>query len=432
MLRKHASALVVEAEDGSQALDVIQHSAVDAVFLDLQMPVMDGLEVLATLRGDIAYQSLPVIVLSSLSDLATVRLAIKLGITDYLVKPLRPRLMEARLQSLLAIAAKRQATTGGRAPAAPGPAAESRRRVLLVDGDTKFAAFFTALLKADHEVVQVDNGREAARVLTGWTPDIACLGSRLRLPSELELARKLRKLHGGCCSISAPRRPPSPARRPRSSTRSCRGPSSPRPSARSSPGCAPPRARGNPRARACSMTGSARTSRRRGASDSSAPRASSPRAPTRSAPPWRKSQNRRARRMAMAADGSTAAAAAADPGIDYTLIAELRALADGDPTFLPDLFAAFVRDGARRADAIETAAARGEWTELARAAHALLGLAATIGARQISALCRALEEDLKREAASATGARPLVAERVRRIRAEVERATPLLETLLRP
>jgi HPt (histidine-containing phosphotransfer) domain-containing protein len=136
--------------------------------------------------------------------------------------------------------------------------------------------------------------------------------------------------------------------------------------------------------------------------------------------------------MAMGADGSTAAAAAADPGIDYTLIAELRALADGDPTFLPDLFAAFVRDGARRADALETAAARGEWTELARAAHALVGLAATIGACQISALCRALEEDVKREATPATGARLLVAERVRRIRAEIERATPLLETLLQP
>ena len=202
MLRKHPSIVVVEAEDGSQALDVIQHSPVDAVFLDLQMPVMDGLEVLAALRGDIAYQWLPVIVLSSLSDLDTVRHAIKLGITDYLVKPLRPRLMEARLQTLLAIAAKRQATSGARTaaapgPAAPGPAPESRRRVLLVDADATFAAFFTGLLKTDHEVVQVDNGREAARVMAGWTPEIACLGPGLRLPSGLELARKLRKLQGG-------------------------------------------------------------------------------------------------------------------------------------------------------------------------------------------------------------------------------------------
>jgi CheY-like chemotaxis protein len=197
MLRKHPSVLVVEAEDGSQALDIIQHSPVDAIFLDLQMPLMDGLEVLAALRGDIAYQSLPVIVLSSLSDLATVRQAIKLGITDYLVKPLRPRLMEARLHSLLAMTAKRQAATGAHTPAAPGSTVESRRRVLLVDGDAKFAAFFTGVLKADHEVVHVDNGREAARVLAGWTPEIACLGPGLRLPSELELARKLRKLHGG-------------------------------------------------------------------------------------------------------------------------------------------------------------------------------------------------------------------------------------------
>jgi CheY-like chemotaxis protein len=260
MLRKHTSALVVEAEDGSQALDIIQHSAVDAVFLDLQMPVMDGLEVLAALRGDIAYHSLPVIVLSALSDLATVRQAIKLGITDYLVKPLRPRLMEPRLQSLLAIAAKRQVTTGAGAAGAPGPAPENRPRVLLVDGDAKFAAFFTGLLEADHEVVHVDNGREAARVLSGWTPKIACLGPDLRLPSALELARKLRKLRGGMSLYLCARRPPSPARRPRSSTRSCREPSSPRPSARSSPGCAPPRRPGSPRAGAYSMTGSARTS----------------------------------------------------------------------------------------------------------------------------------------------------------------------------
>ena len=133
----------------------------------------------------------------------------------------------------------------------------------------------------------------------------------------------------------------------------------------------------------------------------------------------------------MAADGSTVATAA-DPGIDHNLIAELRALADGDPAFLPDLFAAFLRDGASRADAIETAAAREDWTGLARAAHGLVGAAATIGACQVSALSRALEEELKREAASATDAQPLVAEHVRRIRAELERATPLLETLLRP
>jgi CheY-like chemotaxis protein len=198
MLRQHTSALVIEAKDGAQALDIIQQSDVDAMFLDLKMPVMDGLEVLAALRADPAYRSLPIIVLSALNDPGTVRQAIRLGITDYLVKPLRPRLMEARLQSLLATVAKRQAATGGHAPAAPAAPPEpvkSRRRVLLVDGDAKFAAFFTGLLEADHEIVRVANGREAARVLTGWTPEIACLGLGLRLPSELELARKLRRLH---------------------------------------------------------------------------------------------------------------------------------------------------------------------------------------------------------------------------------------------
>ena len=134
----------------------------------------------------------------------------------------------------------------------------------------------------------------------------------------------------------------------------------------------------------------------------------------------------------MSSNPSTAAPATADPGIDYDLIGELRELAEEEPAFLPDLFAAFVLDGTHRSCAIDTAAAQADWPALGRAAHGLAGAAATIGARQLSGLCRALEADLKRGAAPQAGAQPLVEERVREIRAELERATPLLETLLRP
>jgi CheY-like chemotaxis protein len=148
LLKQHLSALVSEAEDGAQALDMIERGAPDAVFLDLQMPVMDGLEVLEMLRKDPAYRSLPVVVLSALSDRATVQRAISLGIADYLVKPLRPLIVDTRILALLTAIEKRQRS--GRPHPWVRPtrgSVEGGHRLLLVDNDVNFGAFFVGLFE---------------------------------------------------------------------------------------------------------------------------------------------------------------------------------------------------------------------------------------------------------------------------------------------
>jgi len=193
LLKQHFAALVTEAEDGSRALDVIDKGGVDVMFLDLRMPVMDGLEVLEALRADPAHRSLPVVVLSALSDQSTVQRAISLGISDYLVKPLRPLLMDGRILNLLTAIERRP--TGAQRPSAvrPSRSAVGGRRVLLVDADVNFAAFFVGLFEEDYEIAHVDNGREAARVLAEWQPEIVVIGSGLRLPSAPDLSRKIRR-----------------------------------------------------------------------------------------------------------------------------------------------------------------------------------------------------------------------------------------------
>jgi CheY-like chemotaxis protein len=71
---------------------------------------------------------------------------------------------------------------------------EGSRRILIVDGDVNFRTFFVNLLQDEHEIVEAQNGTEAARALSRWTPDIACLGAGLKLPNERVLARKIRSL----------------------------------------------------------------------------------------------------------------------------------------------------------------------------------------------------------------------------------------------
>jgi CheY-like chemotaxis protein len=59
----------------------------DLLLLDLQMPDVDGLEVLATVKGRTQFQCLPIVVLSSVDDPLIIQQALKLGATDYLMKP---------------------------------------------------------------------------------------------------------------------------------------------------------------------------------------------------------------------------------------------------------------------------------------------------------------------------------------------------------
>lgn len=193
MLKQQSNALVLETDNGGHALEIIDSAAVDAVFLDVRMPVMDGLEVLESLRGDPAHRHLPVVMLSAHSDPATVQRAIRLGISDYLVKPIQPLLMDARIQRVLSVVDKGP-WEGQRHPGVrPTRQAAGGRRVLLVDPDTNFGSFVVGLFEDEFEIVHVDNGRDAARVLASWTPEVACLASGLRLPTETALARKIRK-----------------------------------------------------------------------------------------------------------------------------------------------------------------------------------------------------------------------------------------------
>jgi chemosensory pili system protein ChpA (sensor histidine kinase/response regulator) len=77
------------ARDGVEALELMEHAVKppDVILLDIEMPRMDGYELLTTLRGNANHQHLPVIMLTSRAGEKHRRKAFDLGATDYLVKP---------------------------------------------------------------------------------------------------------------------------------------------------------------------------------------------------------------------------------------------------------------------------------------------------------------------------------------------------------
>jgi len=79
------------AVDGTSAIQIIKSNSLDLVLLDVMMPVISGLEVLAIIREskDKKISELPVMMITALSTIADIDAAIDTGATSYIVKPFR-------------------------------------------------------------------------------------------------------------------------------------------------------------------------------------------------------------------------------------------------------------------------------------------------------------------------------------------------------
>ncbi|MBD1940635.1 adenylate/guanylate cyclase domain-containing protein [Microcoleus sp. FACHB-68] len=99
-LKRHGYTVTV-AEDGSQALELMQAQPFDLVLLDIMMPKMNGYQVLEQLKADSSLRHIPVIMISAVDDLDSVVKCIELGAEDYLTKPFNPVLLKARISACL-------------------------------------------------------------------------------------------------------------------------------------------------------------------------------------------------------------------------------------------------------------------------------------------------------------------------------------------
>ena len=91
---------VMEAVDGRDALDLVHQNRPDLVFLDLQMPVMDGFRVIQELRNDIRFRRLPVVAVTASAMLGDRERAIAAGFDSYIAKPINLGEVRKQIESL--------------------------------------------------------------------------------------------------------------------------------------------------------------------------------------------------------------------------------------------------------------------------------------------------------------------------------------------
>ncbi len=93
--------VVTLAEDGSEALRLTRDGKFDVVLLDVLMPGLDGLALLEKIRERENPATPPVIMISALDEMDSVRRCLELGAEDYLLKPFDPVLLRSRLTATL-------------------------------------------------------------------------------------------------------------------------------------------------------------------------------------------------------------------------------------------------------------------------------------------------------------------------------------------
>lgn len=78
---------IIQVADGMEALEVLPSERIDLVITDLNMPNIDGFELIKTIRSNEDYKEIPIIILSSLSGSEEIEKGIQCGANAYLLKP---------------------------------------------------------------------------------------------------------------------------------------------------------------------------------------------------------------------------------------------------------------------------------------------------------------------------------------------------------
>lgn len=118
---------VSHVADGQLAVEQIQSNPPDLVLLDVMLPSLDGFGVCRAVRPDFAG---PILMLTALDDDIDQVLGLELGADDYVVKPVRPRVLVARVRALL----RRNPSPSPRRVVSGAIAIDHARREVLRDG----------------------------------------------------------------------------------------------------------------------------------------------------------------------------------------------------------------------------------------------------------------------------------------------------------
>lgn len=94
---------VLEAANGVEGLDVLAKNSVDMIITDWNMPEMDGLTFVKTVRSKEEYKNTPILMVTTEAAKEDILTALRSGVNNYVVKPFTPDTLQEKVNKLLGL-----------------------------------------------------------------------------------------------------------------------------------------------------------------------------------------------------------------------------------------------------------------------------------------------------------------------------------------
>jgi len=187
LLKKKLTDDILEAENGLDALKIIQESNPEIIFLDISMPLMDGIETLEIIRSNDKFKKLPVIILSSNKDRVKITRLLELGISDYILKPIDLTKAYEKIQTIF-----ERIRNESKSYQFFNFSNPYKDKLLIIHPDSDFLVNFNERFSEIYNVIFANNGNAGYNFFVQHQPKIVLLGQNIPVISENQLATKIR------------------------------------------------------------------------------------------------------------------------------------------------------------------------------------------------------------------------------------------------
>ncbi|MCO4783998.1 MAG: response regulator [Candidatus Cloacimonetes bacterium] len=166
---------VLEAENGKEALDIIDSECPDIIISDIEMPEMDGFELTQYLSQHKRLKRVPILIVSSLSNSSAIKNALQKGAVDYVTKPYDVDKIHQKISHYTAKFSK------------------NRKTILVVDDSPLIIKLISMTLHTErYKVISASNGKEGIELALKIKPDIITTDYNMPEMDGWEFCRKLK------------------------------------------------------------------------------------------------------------------------------------------------------------------------------------------------------------------------------------------------
>lgn len=165
-------------QSGAEALDHVMQIKPDIILLDIEMPFMDGFQVLEWLRERKECAQIPVIGVTGQRDKATALKFIGNGGAGYLMKPVEKHMMQERVRQILRETEEKK----------------SKKKILIVDDQLESLLLYKNILQEQYDITALNSGKMAIEFLQKFVPDLILLDYQMPLYNGRAVYQMIRKM----------------------------------------------------------------------------------------------------------------------------------------------------------------------------------------------------------------------------------------------